>query len=140
VQFLCNLAVIIGMKIRLSFVVLFISLSTLVFGQTKKKEKAEPSPSSQQPSSLSPSVPQQTQQPLTTKTKSKSKSPKLEVTYDPERKFYQRTKEVSKERIKAEKEMQKPQYSDPMYFGHKRPPKKRPIGKQKYCKECGMKH
>lgn len=128
------------MKVRLSFVVLFICFATLAVGQAKKKTKAEPAPSSQQPSSLSPNAQQQVQQPVTAKSKSKSKSPKLEVTYDPERKFYQRAKQVSKERIKAEKEMQKPQYSDPMYFGHKKPPKKRPIGKQKYCKECGMKH
>ena len=38
------------------------------------------------------------------------------------------------------KEMEKPQYSDPTYFGHKKPPKKRPVGKKKFCKECGMSH
>lgn len=34
----------------------------------------------------------------------------------------------------------KPQYSDPLYFGHKKPPKKRKVGKKKFCKECGMRH
>ncbi len=38
------------------------------------------------------------------------------------------------------KEMQKPQYSDPLYFGHKRKPKKRPLGKRKFCEECGIWH
>lgn len=33
-----------------------------------------------------------------------------------------------------------PRYTDPLYFGHKKPPKKRPVGKQKYCKECGIRH
>ena len=47
---------------------------------------------------------------------------------------------VAKERDKAEREMAKPQYSNPMYFGHKRPPKKHKPGKMKYCKECGIRH
>lgn len=54
--------------------------------------------------------------------------------------FEQRMKANAKKYRKMEKEMRKPQYSDPMYFGHKRKPKKRPPGKQKFCKECGMKH
>lgn len=41
---------------------------------------------------------------------------------------------------KRAKQMEKPQYSDPSYFGHKKKPKKRPPGKQKFCKECGIKH
>ena len=46
---------------------------------------------------------------------------------------------VRKYRIMARK-MKKPQYSDPSYFGHKRKPKKRPVGKRKYCKECEIVH
>jgi hypothetical protein len=48
--------------------------------------------------------------------------------------------EVARQRRKNEKLMAKPQYSDPMYFGHKRPPKKRPPEKMKYCKVCGIRH
>jgi hypothetical protein len=40
----------------------------------------------------------------------------------------------------AEKEMSKPRYNDPEYFGHKHKPKKRAPGKKKFCKECGMVH
>jgi hypothetical protein len=36
--------------------------------------------------------------------------------------------------------MSKPQYADPSYFGHKRKPKKRAVGKRKYCKECEIVH
>lgn len=54
--------------------------------------------------------------------------------------FYERMEVNAKKREKMAKEMKKPQYSDPMYFGHKRPPKKRPPGKKKFCKECKMKH
>ncbi|WP_143519928.1 hypothetical protein [Reichenbachiella sp. 5M10] len=49
-------------------------------------------------------------------------------------------KQNKKKYKKQAKEMEKPQYSDPSYFGHKRPPKKRPVGKRKMCKECGIKH
>ena len=45
-----------------------------------------------------------------------------------------------KKRAKMEKDMEKPQYSDPTYFGHKKKPKKRPLGKRKMCKECGIVH
>lgn len=41
---------------------------------------------------------------------------------------------------KMERIMEKPQYSDPSYFGHKRKPKKRAVGKRKYCKECEIVH
>ena len=46
---------------------------------------------------------------------------------------------VKKYKIMARK-MEKPQYADPSYFGHKRKPKKRAIGKRKYCKECEIVH
>lgn len=58
----------------------------------------------------------------------------------PEEEFEQRMKANAKKYRKQEKMAEKPQYSDPMYFGHKRPPKKRPPGKKKFCKVCGMKH
>lgn len=54
--------------------------------------------------------------------------------------FDQLMKSNVKKRAKIARKMQKPQYSDPSYFGHKRPPKKRPLGKRKFCKECGIIH
>jgi hypothetical protein len=41
---------------------------------------------------------------------------------------------------KIAKEAEKPQYSDPSYFGHKKKPKKRKPGKKKFCKECQIVH
>jgi hypothetical protein len=46
---------------------------------------------------------------------------------------------VRKYKVMARK-MKKPQYSDPSYFGHKRKPKKRAVGKRKFCKECEIVH
>ena len=54
--------------------------------------------------------------------------------------FRARLKEVYKEKAKEAKKAEDPQYSNPLYFGHKKPPKKRPPDKMKFCKECGLKH
>ena len=54
--------------------------------------------------------------------------------------FYKRMKDEVKEDRKLARIMQKPQYSDPTYFGHKRKPTERPVGKRKFCKECGIVH
>ncbi len=52
----------------------------------------------------------------------------------------ERQKQNAEKYARMEREMKKPQYSDPTYFGHKRKPKKRKPGKKKFCKECGMWH
>ena len=54
--------------------------------------------------------------------------------------FEQRMKAVAKQRKKEARMDRKPQYSDPLYFGHKRKPKKRKPGKRKLCKECLVVH
>ncbi|MCB0495022.1 MAG: hypothetical protein KDC79_02710 [Cyclobacteriaceae bacterium] len=54
--------------------------------------------------------------------------------------YEERMKAKAKEYKKLAKLIEKPQYSDPAYFGHKHKPKKRPPGKRKYCDECGMVH
>jgi len=41
---------------------------------------------------------------------------------------------------KISQQADKPQYSDPGYFGHKNKPKKRKPGKKKFCKECQIVH
>ncbi|MGF1532140.1 MAG: hypothetical protein ACFCUI_00425 [Bernardetiaceae bacterium] len=37
-------------------------------------------------------------------------------------------------------ELSHPQYTDPLYFGHRHSPKKRPIQRQTDCTVCGMRH
>lgn len=65
----------------------------------------------------------------------KKQKPKNEVA-----EFRAKMSKVYKQKAKEEKQLEKPRYSDPSYFGHKRPPKKRPVGKQKFCKVCKIKH
>ena len=120
--------------LRYLFVILFVMAATASFAQSKKKKaKKSEATESGQPSSLAPYYPQKNYEP--TKKKSKGR-----VTYDATEKFYERMEEVAKQERKNAKEMEKPQNSDPMYFGHKRPPKKRPPNKMKYCKVCGIRH
>jgi len=81
------------------------------------------------------------QYPSTRSNKQQAKKGKKQkkVKFDPNttKKFKPKSKRELRRLAKMKK---KPQYSDPLYFGHKKKPKKRPPGKQKYCKECGMRH
>lgn len=54
--------------------------------------------------------------------------------------FSKRMKANAKTDKVMARKMKKPQYSDPLYFGHKRKPIKRPVGKRKFCKECHIVH
>ncbi len=103
----------------------------------KKKHKVEKTnPAVEQPTSLNPTSARAEEANMPKAARKSLKGP----TYGLEQKYYERVEAVAKERRKAEKMMLKPQYSDPMYFGHKRPPKKRKASKMKYCKECGIRH
>ena len=74
---------------------------------------------------------------------SKKKKVKNSIARDFDRKIEEYEKRMvqnAKRNEKMAKEMKKPQYSDPTYFGHKKKPKKRKAGKKKFCKECQMYH
>lgn len=62
------------------------------------------------------------------------------TTEDLKREYDERMEANAKKHKKMAKEMEKPQYSDASYFGHKNKPKKHRVGKKKFCKECGMVH
>lgn len=81
----------------------------------------------------------------TTPEKVKKSKDKKELTYSEQfdqkvKEYYNRMEANAKKYKKMERDMKKPEYSNPTYFGHKHPPKKRPPGKKKYCKICGMVH
>lgn len=110
--------------------------SSVSFAQSKKKQKKANS-SPQRSTSLSPYFPSEDYAPEKA-TKKKSKGRK--ATYNAMDEHEARMKAVVKAHRKAEKEMSKPQYADPTYFGHKRKPKKNKPGKMKFCKECEIRH
>lgn len=129
-------------SLLLTFICLF-SVS-VNFAQTKKKntkkEQAEYS------NSYSPYTPSNEKSTISKKTvKKKKKKTSFRASYN---KSLEQKKEDfqdlmvanAKKRKKEAKLSKKPQYSDPSYFGHKRKPKKRPVGKRKLCKECGIVH
>jgi hypothetical protein len=121
--------------LRIAFILTFALITSASYGQFwKKKKKALPPSPTAQPTTVNP-LPQKDYAPRASK-----KSPSKGATYESEQRYYERMEQLEKTRRKNEKLQQKPQYSDPMYFGHKRPPKKRKAGKLKYCKECGIRH
>ena len=75
------------------------------------------------------------------KTKKKETKNSISKQFDRKVEEYEKRMEANaKKNEKIAREMKKPQYSDPSYFGHKKKPKKRPPGKKKFCKECQMSH
>lgn len=116
-------------------ILLMLSLGGASIAQSKKKKRIEQEQSSS-PTSLDPSYAKEQYAPKKAKSKKVSKGP----TYESEQEYYERIAKLEKVKRKNEKLSLKPQYSDPMYFGHKRPPKKHKAGKLKFCKECGLRH
>ena len=124
------------MRIILS--ILFILTVFASFGQLSRKQRKAAKASEQGgPTSLEPSSPQERRHlPKQVKKREDSKGP----TYNGEKEYYERVEAFVKTRRKNERMLMTPQYSNPSYFGHKRPPKKRPANKMKFCKECGIRH
>ena len=127
------------MRILLSAAFIVIAFSS--FSQSRKERKAaEKSSDVSQPTTLDPgaepAMPAVKQSKKALRKKSKSSG----VTYNSQKEFEQRMDARAKTYRKNEKNMSTPQYVDPTYFGHKRPPKKRPPNKMKYCKVCGLRH
>jgi hypothetical protein len=121
------------MKLNLIVLLIFISFSCS-FAQsskeksTKKKDKAEVDRGA-------------TYGVKSTKTKKKKTKYSISKSFDQKVVEYEARMEANAKKYKKRaKEMKKPQYSNPSYFGHKKKPKKRPAGKKKFCKECGMSH
>jgi hypothetical protein len=132
-------------------ILLLLSASFLIFSAPalaqKKKDRKNNSGGQydawtpgQTPNTLSPNTQAAPRQPEKSKKSKQSSGMFAKKTLSPEQDFRKRMEAVAAQRRKAEKEMQKPQYSDPMYFGHKKKPKKRPVGKRKFCQECGIVH
>lgn len=124
------------MHAKTLFIIFFLTLSLGGYAQSKRKKKKDTEIPAQGATSLAPAPQKEKVYAPSKKTKNINNGP----TFSAEEDFRKRMELVAKQKRKAEKEMMKPQYSDPSYFGHKRPPKKRSRKKMKYCKECGIRH
>jgi hypothetical protein len=98
-------------------------------------QENSPPETSLRPSSLQPSFPTKKE---IAKREKIARTPK--TTIDLQEEYYERVEAVMKARKKMARLSQKPQYSNPMYFGHRRPPKKHSAEKMRFCKECGIRH
>lgn len=124
------------MQMRFILLIGMLVASGTAFAQSKREKRKKADDADlpmQQPNSIDPNN-------LPTEPKQKKIKSSVKPSRNPEQEFYERMAEVEKTRRKNERMMDKPQYSDPMYFGHKKPPKKRKPSKMKYCKVCGIRH
>lgn len=125
------------MRILLSAGLLLIASAS--FAQLSKKEQkaAKKEFGSNQPTSLDP----ETNMPMPEIREPKKKITKSAgPTYNAQKEFDQRMKARAKTNRRNEKLLMTPQYSNPLYFGHKRAPKKHSAKKMKFCQECGIRH
>ena len=124
------------MKFLPAFVLIFICALCLE-SNAQSKDNGNPSDKNF-PNTLQPVNPVKYYGPR--KVKKKKKAP---VTYDAQNEYYDRIEKTWREREKRERTYEQAETDDQMkfpYFGHKKPPKIRPIGKRKYCKICGIRH
>jgi hypothetical protein len=105
--------------------------TTASFAQKKRKEAKAKS----EASSVEPYYPETNKY-----VPAKKKGKRGGITYNAQDNFYKQRDVVAKQKRYAEKELDKPQNTNPAYFGHKRLPKKRPPEKMKFCKVCGLRH
>jgi len=104
-------------------------LSVDASAQSKKQSNAE--------------MPTEAFYPQEQQTPKDSKKSSSKVTYEARDKSYDRLERNWKVREKKEKKITRnpsKDYSLAPYFGHKRPPKIRAVGKRKVCKVCGVTH
>jgi hypothetical protein len=118
----------------IKLVLLFMTVScTVVFAQSRMKSNEKERPEYDRGATYE----------IESSKKTKKKKAKYSLAGEYDKKveeYHQRMEANVKKYKKMAKEMEKPQYSDPAYFGHKKKPKKRPNGKKKFCKECGLYH
>ncbi len=126
---------------KFSLFVLITALSGVLLGGCASSRKpalnhTDSSYSQQEPSSRTPG------ESSAKATSSKKSSRRLSAkTHADLVKEYEERMEANAKRYKKEAKLaEKPQYSDPSYFGHKKKPKKRSLKKRKLCKECGIVH
>ncbi len=123
---------------RILLVCVFTLVAIASFAQQSRKERkaARKELENNQPTSLDPETNMPIPEIREPKKKTKSNGP----TYNSQKEFEQRMQARAKTNRRNEKLLMTPQYSNPLYFGHKRAPKKHSYKKMKFCKECGIRH
>ena len=121
---------------RIILILLLVGITGTLQAQSRKQKKGGTAEVQEEsPNSVDPNYPKKQYGPKKS-TKKKGAGP----TFESEQEYYDRMAQFNKTNRKNERMSETPQYTDPTYFGHKRPPKKRPANKMKYCKVCGIRH
>ena len=126
---------------RFHLLIVLVLAASTSFAQLTRKEKkaARRGTAVDQPTTLDPgsSMPDNSAK---HEKRAKSRKKTTGATYNSQKEFQDRMDARAKTYRKNEKNMMTEQYTNPTYFGHKRPPKKRPADKMKLCKVCGIRH
>jgi len=122
------------------FIIVAVLGLTFSWGQTQGQSKKDTKKSNTENYQQSPSSRDPGSRSTTTARKSVKKSAGASFNAQGFAEYEKLKKENAKKYRKIEKMKDDPQYADPLYFGHKKKPKKRKVGKRKYCKECGIVH
>lgn len=127
---------------RPSLLIALLLVTTVSFAQLSRKEKkaARRNTPIDQPTTLDPANSSPDYSSKSTKHSKARKSKGSGPTYNSLKEYDDRMDARAKTYRKNEKNLSTEQYVNPMYFGHKKPPKKRPVNKMKYCKVCGIRH
>ncbi len=124
------------MKFLLSIVLVVMTLTSYAQLTRKEKKAARKGTPVNQPTTLDPGSEDFVAPKESHRKVKKSHGP----TYNAQKEFEQRMAARAKTYRKNEKNLMRPQYANPAYFGHKRLPKKRSANKMKFCKQCGIRH
>lgn len=124
------------MRILLSACLVLIASASFAQLSRKEKKAAKRDLENNQPTSLDP----ETNMPMPEVREPKKQTKTNGPTYNSQKEFEQRMKDRAKTNRRNEKLLMTPQYSNPLYFGHKRAPKKHSYKKMKFCQECGIRH
>lgn len=111
------------------------SATTIIFLASAIVVQAQNYPTG--PTSLSPAV--QPTYKVDKRTREVKRMP-AKVKHSAEYEFYDRVQRAAKMKKRALRKLAKEQYTNPLYFGHKNPPKKRMPHKMRFCDECGIRH
>jgi hypothetical protein len=124
------------MRILISACLILIATASLAQQSRKEKKAAKQEIEDNQPTSLDP----ETNMPMPEVREPKKTTKSAGPTYKSQKEFEKRMKDRAKTNRRNEKIMMTPQYSNPVYFGHKRIPKRHSAKKMKFCQECGIRH
>ena len=122
---------------RLFFVSMLVMIATQSHGQSNN-EFSGPYPN--EPKSGTIRAPAHKKRLFSPRRAEGYKLKKQKVTHTAQYEFYKRVEKAAKEHQRALRILAKPQYSNFLYYGHKRKPKKHEAYKMRYCEECGIRH